>query len=103
MKAVKKEDYEECFYFVSSTYKVDIHQAQLHLHLDILRANFKGDTEAVTIFEIKNFILALKPQERSLMSEVCKVLQLVLVLPATNTISERSFSALRRVKTYLRS
>ena len=34
---------------------------------------------------------------------MCRVVTLVLVVPATNTTSERSFSALRRVKTYLRS
>ena len=41
--------------------------------------------------------------QRSLLSEVCKVVKLVLVMPATNATSERSFSALRRVKNYLRS
>lgn len=30
-------------------------------------------------------------------------MQLILVLPATNATSERSFSAMRRVKYYLRS
>ena len=30
-------------------------------------------------------------------------MQLILVMPATNASSERSFSALRRVKTYLRA
>ena len=38
-----------------------------------------------------------------MLSEVKKVIRLILVLPATNAISERSFSTLRRVKTYLRS
>ena len=41
--------------------------------------------------------------ERSTFSGVWKVLKLLLVLPATNATSERSFSALRRVKTYLRT
>ena len=31
------------------------------------------------------------------------IIQLVLVMPAKNATSERSFSALRRVKTYLRT
>ena len=30
-------------------------------------------------------------------------MKLILVMPATNATSERSFSALKRVKTYLRS
>ena len=37
------------------------------------------------------------------MSEVCTLFCMILVMPATNAVSERSFSALRRVKTYLRS
>ncbi|KAH3831615.1 hypothetical protein DPMN_104886 [Dreissena polymorpha] len=32
-----------------------------------------------------------------------RVLRHVLVMPATNATSERSFSALRRLKTYLRT
>ena len=41
--------------------------------------------------------------ERVIFSEVLKVLRLILVNPATNAISERSFSAMCRLKTYLRS
>ncbi len=37
------------------------------------------------------------------MSQVSRVVQLIMVMPATNASSERSFSALHRVKTYLRS
>ena len=37
------------------------------------------------------------------MSAVCKLLSLVLVMPATNAVSERSFSCLRRHKSYLRA
>lgn len=36
-------------------------------------------------------------------SEIITLMQLILVLPATNATSERSFSAMRRVKNYLRS
>ena len=37
------------------------------------------------------------------MHQVCKLVRLLLVMPATNAQSERSFSAVRRIKTYLRS
>ena len=37
------------------------------------------------------------------MSQVCRLLQIVPVMPATNATSERSFSALKRVKSYLRN
>jgi hypothetical protein len=39
----------------------------------------------------------------ALLSQVALLLKLVLVMPASNAVSERSFSALRRVKTCLRS
>ncbi|CAM1330053.1 Uncharacterised protein r2_g3913 [Pycnogonum litorale] len=41
--------------------------------------------------------------ERLLLSQVDKLAQLILVNPATNAISERSFSATKRIKSYLRS
>ena len=41
--------------------------------------------------------------EWQLISEVVTVLTLMLMIPATNAIIERSFSAMRRLKTYLRA
>ena len=38
-----------------------------------------------------------------LVAEVIKLLKLILVMPATNAVSERSFSSLKRIETYLRS
>ena len=38
-----------------------------------------------------------------LLHEVTKLAKLLLVLPATNATSERSFSAMKFIKTYLRS
>ena len=41
--------------------------------------------------------------EKEFFSEVAIVLKLILVMPATNAVSEKSFSALWRLKTWLRS
>ena len=38
---------------------------------------------------------------RNLISEVVKMIKLVIEMPATNAVSERSFSAIRRLYTYL--
>ena len=38
-----------------------------------------------------------------LVAEVIKLVKLILVMPATNAVSERSFSSLKRTETYLRS
>ena len=48
-------------------------------------------------------ITYLRELYQTLLSEVCTLASLILVMPATNAVSERSFSALRRLKTYLRS
>ena len=37
------------------------------------------------------------------MREALKLVKILLIIPATNATSERSFSTLRRVKSYLRS
>ena len=41
--------------------------------------------------------------QKMLLPEVTKLVKLLLVLPATNAVSERSFSAMNRIKMYLRS
>ena len=45
----------------------------------------------------------MSPGQRELLPEVCSLIKLILVMPAMNAASERSFSALRWVKMYLRS
>ena len=45
----------------------------------------------------------MSPAMQNGMSEVMKLIKLILMMPATNAVSERSASALRRVKTYLRT
>ena len=55
------------------------------------------------IKDILKYLRNISSAQRALLSEICVIAKLILVMPATNAISERSFSALRRVKTYLRS
>ena len=45
----------------------------------------------------------MSQSQTELLSEVSKVLKLMLVMPASNAAGERSFSSLRRIKSYLRS
>ena len=46
-------------------------------------------------------IKSLSPAQQSCMSEIFTLLKLVMLMPATNAVSERSASTLCRVKTYL--
>lgn len=45
----------------------------------------------------------IQREKFELFGEIIKILKLIFVPPATNTTSERSFSALKRLKTSLRS
>lgn len=50
-----------------------------------------------------NAYKALQKLSRSMFPTVFTVLRLLLVVPATSATAERSFSLLRRLKTYLRT
>lgn len=61
------------------------------------------DVSVGTIQNIVQLFRDMKPASLAMFSHVVTVVKLILVMPATNATSERSFSALRRLKTYLRS
>ena len=104
LKAIRKEDIEDSIVAVTSFYHSDIDAAQLRLHLDILASNFPNDARATaSARDIKDYVMKMSSSERELIGEVSNLIQIYLVLPSTNAISERSFSALRRVKNYLRT
>ena len=69
---------------------------QLGLLKDVCESEHVSHTDAV-INKIVNM-----GKCSLLMSEVAKLLRLYLVMPASSASAERSFSALRRIKTYLR-
>ena len=72
--------------------------------LETLRVYVKNNAISVKVLnDIVGIIKTMTPATRQLFSEVVTVVKLILVMPATNATSERSFSALRRVKTYLRA
>ena len=50
--------------------------------------------------EIRNQVKLLSSAKKALISDVIKLLKLLVVMPATNAVSERSFSATRRLYTY---
>ena len=56
-------------------------------------------TSVRTICDAMNII----PSTKDLFSEVNNLLQLFLTVPVTTATSERTFSSLRRVKSYLRT
>ena len=62
-----------------------------------------GNRKTLTLLDVKSHICSFLTAVRCSMSEVCNILKILMVMPATNAVSERSASALRQVKTYLRT
>jgi len=101
MKAVKKEDYSNELEVVLRVYKDDFNASNLTTHLNILGTTIPRENYSIS--DILTYLQKLSSAEKELIKEVIVLAKLILVMPATNSTSERSFSALRRLKTYLRS
>ena len=52
---------------------------------------------------IVNYFKELSPGLKTYYSEIIAVIELILVIPASNTSPERHFNVLKRIKSYLRS
>jgi len=75
-------------------------------HLDVQLQSLKGQFAQSNECPIKTciaFLQELSLRARTYFSEVVKVVKLILVMPATNAVSERSFSTMRLIEIYLRS
>ena len=102
LNAASGQEFDALLDDVIELYGDDFDQSLLKSQLQILKSHFSTNTEPIHLSTIKEFLISLG-ESRSLLSEVVKLINLVLVMPATNATSERSFSALKRVKTFLRS
>ena len=104
LKACKKDDFDSELKSVCSFYKDDFNPPLLCSQLHTFSVDFcKEGTQNVNIFDIRDYFVSLSSAQRVLLSQVSRLLQLLIIMPATNATSERSFSALRRVKNYLRT
>lgn len=56
-----------------------------------------------TVDDMTRKLASLQPAARSMFTEVERLTRLLLTLPASNAEAERSFSCLRRLKTFLRN
>ena len=57
----------------------------------------------VTCIQTLCEVFNIHPTFKILLSEIHKLLRISLTIPVTTSTAERKFSALRRIKTYLRS
>ena len=87
-------------------YDKDIDMEKLSLQLQLLPDAMKGSpTKIKEVTRIRTIcdILNDQPGVKNLLSEVHKVLRIYYTILVTTASAERSFSALKRIKTYLRN
>ena len=53
--------------------------------------------------DVVNHLRSLSDGQRSMMGQVVQIARYCLVMPVSNAVSERAFSTMRRIKSYLRS
>ena len=104
IKAIFCESFEELLQKVIGFYHDHFNDDILRVQLRILPAVIGQDEGSVNaIHDIRVLVKQLKKPIRNLISEVVKMIKLVIVMPATNSISECFFSAMRRLYIYLRT
>ena len=105
LKAAKQEDYSCELKEVLSFYKGDFNDKDLATQLEVFSTNYSSKDsickKTVTLQDVLSFLRTLSDSQRSFLKEVCAITWLILVMPATNATSERAFSTMRRLKTYL--
>ena len=97
---MNKQDTSEELEYICKFYGDDLHADALKMQLDIMATNLPEESSGYDLKSVLTYLTGLSEGQKSLLAEVCTVASLILVMPATNAVSERSR---RRIKTYLRS
>lgn len=106
LKAVSNKSYEQELAFVKQFYQGDLDADELASQIQVFQVLYSQKATSdkqPTIKLLHNTLQDLSTAQARLLDCVIKAFKILLVIPATNCTSERSFSALRRIKTYLRS
>ena len=85
---------------VLQLYKDDFKGDELKAQLETLR--YFPESTIDNVKELVEFVQSLSATTKCFVSQVIVLAKILLVMPATNAVSERSFSAMKRVKKYLR-
>ena len=98
IKAANSMDYTDDLKSVVDIYGEDINESNLKIQLETLASTISEKVS--NVFEVKQYLTQLSDAQKVLLNEIINVMKLIMVMPATNSTSERSFSAMRRVKSY---
>ena len=88
----------------------ELNKVNLEAQLKVLHTLFKAQSESkienATLSDILSYLKTIQCQTEvssNLLREVINLAKLILLAPASNACSERSFSAMKRLKTCLRT
>ena len=99
VNAANGKPFEKNLDDVVDFYKDDLDKFQLKTQLSLLPVQFGRQNGKVSLEDIIKYLRNLNNAQKMFISQVTIVTKLLLVAPATNAVSERSCSALRRTKT----
>ena len=107
LKAANSENYDQHLETLkSSCFAADFDFAILKRHLSFLVdviSNMKPRVKKVTCISTICDGMNNSPSYKEMLSEVHKILRLFLTIPITSSTAERTFSAMKRLLSYLRS
>ena len=98
LKASQSESYSIELEKVKSIYSDDLNGDQLQTELNMLQASGKCFGKISEFFAMKKI-----ENLQQLFPQLARVAKLLLLMPASNAASERSFSAMNRVKSCMRA
>ena len=101
LKVLPEEDFDHELQQMSSFFSNDLHKFKLETQMKTL--THIVDEKEVGVKDAITIISSLYASQKLLVSEVLKLVKLILTAPSTNAFSEISCSTLHRFKTYLRS
>lgn len=93
---------DETLAIVTSHFGEDLNHSKLYRQLLLLQDVCVG-VNVKTVHDVVDVFASGAMHLFNILDEVSKLIRLLLVLPSSSCTAERSFSALRRLKTYLRS
>ena len=102
MNAVQGMPYEEEMRRVCKTYSADFSYGNLAIPV-FARLVPESERKKFSIADLYRYFKMLTKGQKSMLPSMVTLAKLLLVMPATNAESERIFSAMTRVKTYMRS
>ena len=103
LNGAMNKDIDETLVLLREHYENDFDFPQLKIQLESLSSSFKDGSSDLNLMDIVRHLQNLSHAQHLLLSQVFKLAQYCLVMPASNATSERAFSAMRRIKTYLRN